>query len=475
MEAALREPSAHGGLLLLGIAISIGTSFLQSLGLTLQRKSHMLEAHRLPDQHRPSFRRPLWLLGFALFVASSFTGTTLTISLLPVIILAPLGAVTLIANAIFAKVILGDHFSPQAVLATVLVVLGGMLVGLFGAIPMPAHSLEDLIRLYRRPAFIIYFALLETVVIAGIIAGYVLKALVRTRLAQNEVPVTDQALLRRVSTASHQTTEPLRPRFCQNPTIPDSPPPAMTCHSPGASPVSVDRPESVSSASSATQTSPTLSLLWVNQWTALEVHKLQTMCGLLYGLVSGMLASQSLIFAKSGIELLLVTVLDHDNQFGSLLTWAIVGALIVTALLQLYYLNKGLELCDTLILSPMSFCSFNVFTLFNGLVYYDQLGSLHVYQLTLVVVGVLVLSTGVLILSLGGQPTKSDQDSSYVCISPRGEHFAPLSSVPSSASLASSLPPFSRRAFWAHWSMPWSKSRAQGGEQEPLLPDSPSF
>lgn len=41
-----------------------------------------------------------------------------------------------------------------------------------------------------------------------------------------------------------------------------------------------------------------------------------------------------MLFAKSGLELLLLTVFHHDNQFIYPLTWAIVFALVFTAVLQ---------------------------------------------------------------------------------------------------------------------------------------------
>jgi hypothetical protein len=46
-------------------------------------------------------------------------------------------------------------------IGTVLIVIGAILVGGFGVVREPNHSLEDLIRLYHRPAFIAYFSILE--------------------------------------------------------------------------------------------------------------------------------------------------------------------------------------------------------------------------------------------------------------------------------------------------------------------------
>jgi hypothetical protein len=66
---------------------------------------------------------------------------------------------------------------------------------------------------------------------------------------------------------------------------------------------------------------------------------------------------------------------------------------------QLYYLNKGLRLCDTIILIPLSFCTYNVSTIFNGLVYFNQWSRLYWWQLFLVILGIWILLCGVLILS----------------------------------------------------------------------------
>lgn len=116
-------------------------------------------------------------------------------------------------------------------------------------------------------------------------------------------------------------------------------------------------------------------------------------------MLSGNISSQSLLFAKSGLELLILTLIHGQNQFKYFLTWVLVVIMIVTALLQLFYLNKGLRLCDTVILIPLSFCSFNVSCLFNGLVYYDQWTRLFWWQILCVMIGIVILVSGVLILS----------------------------------------------------------------------------
>lgn len=71
----------------------------------------------------------------------------------------------------------------------------------------------------------------------------------------------------------------------------------------------------------------------------------------------------------------------------------------------MYYLNRGVQLCDTIILVPLNFCSFNVSCLFNGLVYYNQWERLFYWQVLAVLFGIGLLVYGVLVISL--QPSNS--------------------------------------------------------------------
>lgn len=56
-------------------------------------------------------------------------------------------------------------------------------------------------------------------------------------------------------------------------------------------------------------------------------------------------------------------------------------------------------MCDTVIMIPLSSCTFNVSCLFNGLVYYDQWDRLRWWQLLFVMLGVAITICGVLLIS----------------------------------------------------------------------------
>lgn len=128
-----------------------------------------------------------------------------------------------------------------------------------------------------------------------------------------------------------------------------------------------------------------------------------------YGGASGTLSGACLLFAKSGVELLVLTI-GGDNQFNRWQSWFLVVTMLVVALLQLWYLNKSLRLADPTLVCPLAFCFYNTSSIMLGLVYFNQLGSLSALHLVLVVVGIAVLLAGVWTVSMHGSSSKGDDD-----------------------------------------------------------------
>ena len=55
------------------------------------------------------------------------------------------------------------------VFGTVLIASGAVLIAIFGIVPEPTHSLDDLLALFGRPAFIAYFSLLGAAVLVCLV------------------------------------------------------------------------------------------------------------------------------------------------------------------------------------------------------------------------------------------------------------------------------------------------------------------
>ena len=67
--------------------------------------------------------------------------------------------------------LLGDAFSIWMVLGTLFIAGGAVLIAVFGIVPEPTHSLEDLLVLFSRPAFVAYFSLLGVLTVVCLAAS----------------------------------------------------------------------------------------------------------------------------------------------------------------------------------------------------------------------------------------------------------------------------------------------------------------
>ncbi|KAI4859696.1 hypothetical protein F4820DRAFT_453648 [Hypoxylon rubiginosum] len=156
-----------GGTIAIGILVGLVSTSVQSLGLTLQRKSHMLEDEKYPlEVQRPAYRRRRWQLGMGMFVISNIVGSTIQISTLPLPVLSTLQAAGLVFNSVCATLILGEPFTQWSFYGTGLVTAGAALIAIFGAIPSPAHSLQELLDLLGRWPFILWMSLQAVLVLS---------------------------------------------------------------------------------------------------------------------------------------------------------------------------------------------------------------------------------------------------------------------------------------------------------------------
>jgi multidrug transporter EmrE-like cation transporter len=298
----------------LGVVVGLISTCVQSVGLTLQRKSHMLEDEK--DKHLPRrapYRRRRWQLGMLLFLLSNIIGSSIQITTLPLPLLSTLQASGLVFNALMATLLLHEPFTPRTALGTLLVAAGAVLISRFSALPEPSHSLDQLLKLLAFPNFVVWMTLTLFLVVAILLADY--------------------------TTAFFLTPQQIqKPRF-------------------------------------------------------------RLLRGMAYGLVSGVLSAHALLLAKSAVELLVRTIVDHKNQFDRYQSWVLLLLFLLFALTQLYYLHLGLKLVSTSILYPFVFCVYNIIAILDGLIYFRQADQLSALYAGLIALGTVILLAGVLALS----------------------------------------------------------------------------
>ncbi|KAI6047632.1 hypothetical protein EDC04DRAFT_2619307 [Pisolithus marmoratus] len=377
----------------LGIFIGLMASFIQSGGLAIQRRSHVLNSQLPESAQKAEYRRPLWLLGFVVFITSNILGSFVQIASLPVVILAPLGAVSLLWNALFARLLL----RPPLILGTALIGGGAALIAVYGIMPEATRSLDELIAFFVRPAFLVWFcveaALVVVCLIVTHVAEYSLARRVEVRPFQ-PLPAPAPLASPSLPSLSDLPTRHVLSCIAESGTIhrTDERTPLLYLKGNGArspSPCSKCTP---SPTRRSTVTAP------VAPPPIPMANRTALFLALAYAATSGIMSGLCLIFAKSGVELLLLTF-GGSNQFYRWEAWALVGGLVVFAIGQLWYINQGLRLADPAFVCPSAFCFYNFSSILNGLVYFDQLRHLPAQNVILVAIGMIILLGGVWTIS----------------------------------------------------------------------------
>ncbi|CUS09445.1 unnamed protein product [Tuber aestivum] len=173
---------SSGAQITIGVCVGVLSTSVQSLGLTLQRKSHLQEDDRPPHvKQRPPHRRRLWQIGMLLFIISNILGSSIQITTLPLVILSPLQASGLVFNSICATLILSEPFTRYSLIGTILVCVGAALIAAFGAMKEPAHSLDELLDLLAKKTFLSWMVC-TALLIMGILGATKASSILRPRL-----------------------------------------------------------------------------------------------------------------------------------------------------------------------------------------------------------------------------------------------------------------------------------------------------
>lgn len=170
-----------GAKVAVGIIVGLLSTCVQSIGLTLQRKSHMLEDEKEDYEPRvPPYRRRRWQIGMLLFLIANIVGSSIQITTLPLPLLSTLQASGLVFNSLLASLLLKEPWTLRTGYGTALVAAGAVLISLFSALPEPDHNLAQLLDLLAKPDFLVWFILSIAFVLAVLLMTWTLHLCVRS-------------------------------------------------------------------------------------------------------------------------------------------------------------------------------------------------------------------------------------------------------------------------------------------------------
>lgn len=359
-----------------GCTAALVLSAIQSLGITLQRKSHVLPAIReardeleldvnqlenilpntslidqntsytsqiVPDyetnRHSHLHRRHLWLTGFLMFIFANIFGSIIQLSTLPLIILSPLQSIGLIFNSIFSSMLLpGESFTTKLIMGTGIISVGAFVIAYNGSAEDKGMGDIDtderfhiVFQKFRRPPFLIWWIFTFVVILVLIRVNFVLTRRIHLLSLQKRG--------KRLSRSNKRSSQLL---------------------------------------------------------TLLK--------GAIYGVISGTLTAHTFLFAKSIVDVIVATLMERTTP-KSLSTYVTSVLFLLATLtivgLQLVAFNLGLSHISTSILYPLCFLVYNLVNLFNGVLYDELLLKqlMTILQLFLVIFGLICVLLGVVMIS----------------------------------------------------------------------------
>ncbi|KAG0256571.1 hypothetical protein BGZ95_005461, partial [Linnemannia exigua] len=149
--------------------------------------------------------------------------------------------------------------------------------------------------------------------------------------------------------------------------------------------------------------------------------RLKKVVAMIMATCGGLIASQTLLLAKSGVKLV-TSSFSGQNQFKDSLSYFILFVLV-------YCLNTALKLYDSVLVVPMFYGFYTAFGLINSIIYLNQLQNYKPWVLFLILVGIGALIYGVRMLSApkpelesgdGREQEPEDQDEEGRAVGGRG-------------------------------------------------------
>ncbi|KAF9096339.1 hypothetical protein BGX29_008624 [Mortierella sp. GBA35] len=341
----------------IGFVVSLIASVMNAAGLNLLKLDHVRNSARAQERQRHECGRPMWHIGLYLYVGSQLAGSTIALNFLKTQWVAPLGSIALIFNFVFAKILVGTQITKKDVYGTIVVMISVVWIVVFGGMNSAGADIEDsltiteLKALFSRLVFIFYFSILNIMIAALLSLGL---------YCYWAITLDDESGQMRKRMKTKLTQLLGTNRFAR------------------ASGLTLVNDAGIAEDVKDARLKKIVAMI-------------MTTCG-------GLIASQTLLLAKSGVKLVTSSI-SGQNQFEDSLSYFILFVLVLTAVLQVYCLNTALKLYDSVLVVPMFYGFYTAFGLINSIIYLNQLQNYKPWVLLLILVGIGALIYGVRMLS----------------------------------------------------------------------------
>ncbi|KAJ9056926.1 hypothetical protein DSO57_1027531 [Entomophthora muscae] len=159
------------GSTVLGVFVLILTACFDALGYNIQRRDHCKNA--LSHKPRHECFRKYWHLGLYIYISSLVFGNTIAMNMVKAHWVAPITTSSLIFNVVFARFLVGTKITKRDILGTAVIVSAICAILLLTSISNENDDveinldIEVLMELFSRITFIIYFAIINGILVIG--------------------------------------------------------------------------------------------------------------------------------------------------------------------------------------------------------------------------------------------------------------------------------------------------------------------
>ncbi|KAG1862586.1 hypothetical protein DFJ58DRAFT_775862 [Suillus subalutaceus] len=371
---------------IIGLAIILLASILNAAGLNITKLDHVRTSTIPKSARRRDWLRPLWILGMVLYILSQLIGSTLALDYMRAEYVAPLGSTSLIFNFLFARFLIGTPVTQTDIYGTMTVVLGVIGIVAFGAVNSGLSTETDvnhLTALWRRGGWLAFFFCMSIALILVLIFTNSLDDVLAARSDLDSEPFAGMSARR---SRDSSTTYLGKAKDSWNTWI-----------------------------------------LWVKEkletWTAPQDDtQVAWVLGIGWACCGGGLAGGCLVFAKA--------TLSHENpgnQFGHLAPIFTIILLVITAVLQIICLNRGLKVYDSTLVVPVFYGVYTATGFLDSLVFNNEVDAYKPWILFLIFASIMILISGVVLLT-HKKPERSTRASAATGLSGLSSHKAARSS-----------------------------------------------
>jgi len=142
----------------LGVIICVIGSTASNVGWTIQKYSHMQNQAMPQHMQKIYYKQKLWMIGFIIYAIGNL-GDFVALAFAAQSLVAPLGSVVLVVNAIMSPCILKEKITGRDIQAIMLILVGDVLIVLYASHEETSYSLAELITFFGRPAFLVFLAI----------------------------------------------------------------------------------------------------------------------------------------------------------------------------------------------------------------------------------------------------------------------------------------------------------------------------